>query len=337
MLEAGLLDGWINVVAAALGGVALAFAIHRAPWARVARRSRTPVGLVRIDGTAAGGVGDEGRHHAGTLGALPADDGADAAARLAPGGRGRRAGAGAVVPPRARRLEPLRRQPAVHGGRAGHRSRPGCTSRCTRACRTTTSSISSSPRSWARRWPSTSPGWSAWPCSPASGTLDAAHVGPEYFAILPLMSFGEGVVNGMLVGMAVVYRPRVGDELRRPAVSRADAADGQGCATSGCGGWQSLIAQSWIEAPCLRTITTVPPTAAPSRSATRWPSRSRPGANSAAGQAFRSTARRAKAKVEKLIGASGVVHAGSLGSGYERPCDTGPCGGGGCGGGGCAF
>ena len=44
-----------------------------------------------------------------------------------------------------------------------------------------------------------------------------------------------------------------------------------------------------------------------------------------------------KAKVEKLIGASGVVHAGSLGSGYERPCDTGPCGGGGCGGGGCAL
>jgi uncharacterized membrane protein len=41
----------------------------------------------------------------------------------------------------------------------------------------------------------------------ANGSLDAAHVGPEYFAILPLMSFGEGVVNGMLVGMAVVYRP----------------------------------------------------------------------------------------------------------------------------------
>ena len=30
----------------------------------------------------------------------------------------------------------------------------------------------------------------------ASGTLDAGHVGPEYFAILPLMSFGEAVVNG---------------------------------------------------------------------------------------------------------------------------------------------
>ncbi len=44
-----------------------------------------------------------------------------------------------------------------------------------------------------------------------------------------------------------------------------------------------------------------------------------------------------KAKVEKLMSASGVVHAGSLGSKVERPCDTGPCGGGGCGGGGCAL
>jgi uncharacterized membrane protein len=41
-----------------------------------------------------------------------------------------------------------------------------------------------------------------------SGTLDVGHVGAEYFAILPLMSFGEGVVNGTLVGMAVVYRPK---------------------------------------------------------------------------------------------------------------------------------
>lgn len=41
----------------------------------------------------------------------------------------------------------------------------------------------------------------------ASGTLDTTAVGPEYFAILPLMSFGEGVANGTLVGMAVVYRP----------------------------------------------------------------------------------------------------------------------------------
>ena len=40
------------------------------------------------------------------------------------------------------------------------------------------------------------------------GSLDAAHVGPEYFAILPFMSFGEGVVNGMIMAMAVVYRPR---------------------------------------------------------------------------------------------------------------------------------
>ena len=42
----------------------------------------------------------------------------------------------------------------------------------------------------------------------ASGTLDAAHAGPEYFAILPFMSFGEAVVNGTIIGMAVVYRPK---------------------------------------------------------------------------------------------------------------------------------
>jgi predicted nucleic acid-binding Zn ribbon protein len=45
-----------------------------------------------------------------------------------------------------------------------------------------------------------------------------------------------------------------------------------------------------------------------------------------------------RARVEKLLGASGVIR--SLGSQYERPCDTGPCGGGGCGGGGggaCSF
>ena len=41
----------------------------------------------------------------------------------------------------------------------------------------------------------------------ASGSLDTTAVGPEYFAILPLMSFGEGVANGTLIGMAVVYRP----------------------------------------------------------------------------------------------------------------------------------
>lgn len=42
----------------------------------------------------------------------------------------------------------------------------------------------------------------------ASGSLSGAHAGPEYFAILPFMSFGEGVTNGMLIGMAVVYFPR---------------------------------------------------------------------------------------------------------------------------------
>jgi len=42
----------------------------------------------------------------------------------------------------------------------------------------------------------------------ASGTVEAAHVGPEYFAVLPLMSFGEATVNGMVMAMAVVYRPR---------------------------------------------------------------------------------------------------------------------------------
>jgi len=41
----------------------------------------------------------------------------------------------------------------------------------------------------------------------ASGSLDAAHVGAEYFAVLPFMSFGEGVANGMVMAMAVVYRP----------------------------------------------------------------------------------------------------------------------------------
>ncbi|MCM2313157.1 MAG: hypothetical protein NDI84_17345, partial [Steroidobacteraceae bacterium] len=40
-----------------------------------------------------------------------------------------------------------------------------------------------------------------------SGSLDAAHVGPEYFAVLPLMSFGEAFVNGLVMAMMVVYRP----------------------------------------------------------------------------------------------------------------------------------
>ena len=42
----------------------------------------------------------------------------------------------------------------------------------------------------------------------SSGTVEAAHVGPEYFAVLPFMSFGEATVNGMVMAMAVVYRPQ---------------------------------------------------------------------------------------------------------------------------------
>jgi uncharacterized membrane protein len=42
----------------------------------------------------------------------------------------------------------------------------------------------------------------------ASGTLDEAHVGAEYFAVLPFMSLGEAVANGMVMAMAVVYRPK---------------------------------------------------------------------------------------------------------------------------------
>ncbi|HVN42795.1 MAG TPA: energy-coupling factor ABC transporter permease [Steroidobacteraceae bacterium] len=41
-----------------------------------------------------------------------------------------------------------------------------------------------------------------------SGALDTSRVGAEYLAILPFMSFGEGAANGMLMAMAVVYRPR---------------------------------------------------------------------------------------------------------------------------------
>jgi len=41
----------------------------------------------------------------------------------------------------------------------------------------------------------------------AAGALDAAQVGREYFAVLPLMSFGEAFVNGMIMAMMVVYRP----------------------------------------------------------------------------------------------------------------------------------
>jgi uncharacterized membrane protein len=39
-----------------------------------------------------------------------------------------------------------------------------------------------------------------------SGSLDTARIGAEYFAILPLMSLGEAVANGTVIGMAVVYR-----------------------------------------------------------------------------------------------------------------------------------
>jgi uncharacterized membrane protein len=41
-----------------------------------------------------------------------------------------------------------------------------------------------------------------------SGTLDEAHVGPEYFALLPMMSFGEAFLNGVIMAMTVVYRPK---------------------------------------------------------------------------------------------------------------------------------
>ena len=42
----------------------------------------------------------------------------------------------------------------------------------------------------------------------ASGHLALAHIEPEYFAILPLMSFGEAVANGTIIAMAVIYGPR---------------------------------------------------------------------------------------------------------------------------------
>jgi uncharacterized membrane protein len=42
----------------------------------------------------------------------------------------------------------------------------------------------------------------------SSGTLETARIGAEYFAILPFMSFGEAVANGTIIGMAVIYRPR---------------------------------------------------------------------------------------------------------------------------------
>jgi hypothetical protein len=45
----------------------------------------------------------------------------------------------------------------------------------------------------------------------------------------------------------------------------------------------------------------------------------------------------ANACVEKLITGGNVITAGALGSGQERPCDSGPCGAPACGAGGCAF
>ncbi len=41
-----------------------------------------------------------------------------------------------------------------------------------------------------------------------SGSLELAHVGPEYLAMLPFMSFGEAFANGLVMAMAVVYRPQ---------------------------------------------------------------------------------------------------------------------------------
>ena len=41
-----------------------------------------------------------------------------------------------------------------------------------------------------------------------AGKVEAARINAEYFLVLPLMSFGEGFANGMIVAMAVVYRPR---------------------------------------------------------------------------------------------------------------------------------
>ena len=41
----------------------------------------------------------------------------------------------------------------------------------------------------------------------SDGTLASARVGSEYFAFLPLMSFGEAFVNGMFMAMSVVFQP----------------------------------------------------------------------------------------------------------------------------------
>lgn len=40
-----------------------------------------------------------------------------------------------------------------------------------------------------------------------NGTLAAANVGDEYLVFLPMMSFGEAFMNGLIMSVAVVYRP----------------------------------------------------------------------------------------------------------------------------------
>ncbi|RPI16157.1 MAG: hypothetical protein EHM60_02695 [Lysobacterales bacterium] len=40
------------------------------------------------------------------------------------------------------------------------------------------------------------------------GAFETGRVGAEYFAVLPFMSFGEAVANGMVMAMSVVYKPR---------------------------------------------------------------------------------------------------------------------------------
>ena len=39
------------------------------------------------------------------------------------------------------------------------------------------------------------------------GSLELARVGPEYLVMLPFMSVGEAFANGLVMAMAVVYRP----------------------------------------------------------------------------------------------------------------------------------
>lgn len=206
MLEPGLLDGWINVVAAALSGVALAFAIYRAPWAAwLASRERQWVwfgsmALLLVVWAMKAGITPglsvrfllvtaltllHGWHLAVVAGAL-------VLALLSHLGLADWSLYGAnllcmVVVPAAFTAW-LHEQ--VHA-RLPHNYFIYFF--------ITTFLGSALAFNLA--------GLARVALLAASGTLDAAHVGPEYFAILPLMSFGEGVVNGMLVGMAVVYRP----------------------------------------------------------------------------------------------------------------------------------